>query len=133
NPLSDSSGSFATNIEISLRALGSFPIANSRIASRALQADAASQTISNGKVVSTDPPYYDNIGYADLSDFFYVWIRRALRPVFPALLATVSVPKTEALVATPIRHGSKEGAEAFFLAGMERAMHRIAQEAHPAF
>ena len=133
NPLSDSSGSFATNIGISLRALSSFPIGNNRVVSSALQADAAVQTVSNGKVVSTDPPYYDNIGYADLSDFFYVWIRRALKPVFPQLFATVAVPKSEELVATPNRHGSKEGAEAFFLAGMEQAMHRIAEESHPAF
>ena len=64
------------------------------------------------KVVSTDPPYYDNIGYADLSDFFYVWLRRSLRPVFPDLFATLAVPKAEELVATPYRHGSKEKAEA---------------------
>lgn len=133
NPLSDSSGSFSTNLEISLRAFGAFPNTTNRATSAALQADAASQTISNWKVVSSDPPYYDNIGYADLSDFFYVWIRRALRPVFPNLFATVAVPKAEELVATPIRHGNKEGAEAFFLAGMEKAMHRIAEESHPAF
>ena len=67
------------------------------------------------RVVSTDPPYYDNIGYADLSDFFYVWLRRSLKSVFPDLFATLAVPKAEELVATPYRHGSKEKAEAFFL------------------
>ena len=86
-----------------------------------------------GKVVSTDPPYYDNIGYADLSDFFYVWLRRSLKPVFPDLFATLAVPKAEELVATPYRHGSKEQAEAFFLDGMTQAMHRLAEQAHPAF
>ena len=86
-----------------------------------------------GKVVSTDPPYYDNIGYADLSDFFYVWLRRSLRPVFPDLFATLAVPKAEELVATPYRHGSKEKAETFFLDGMTQAMHRLAEQAHPAF
>ena len=85
------------------------------------------------KVVSTDPPYYDNIGYADLSDFFYVWLRRSLQPVFPDLFATLAVPKAEELVATPYRHGSKEKAEAFFLDGMTQAMHRLAEQAHPAF
>ncbi len=65
-------------------------------------------------VVSTDSPYYDNIGYADLSDFFYVWSRRSLKPVFLELFATVAVPKAEELVATPYRHGSREAAEAFF-------------------
>ena len=81
----------------------------------------------DGKVVSTDPPYYDNIGYADLSDFFYVWLRRSMRPVFPDLFATLAVPKAEELVATPYRHGSKEKAEAFFLDGMTQAMHRLAE------
>jgi putative DNA methylase len=99
----------------------------------ATQRDAQTQDATAGKVVSTDPPYYDNIGYADLSDFFYVWLRRALRPVFPDLFATLAVPKAEELVATPYRHGSKEKAEAFFLGGMTQAMHRLAEQAHPAF
>ena len=85
------------------------------------------------KVVSTDPPYYDNIGYADLSDFFYVWLRRSLRGIFPDLFATVAVPKAEELVATPHRHGNKDKAEAFFLNGMTHAMHRLAEQSHPAF
>ena len=91
------------------------------------------RSISADKVVSTDPPYYDNIGYADLSDFFYVWLRRSLKPVFPELFATLAVPKAEELVATPYRHGSKEKAETFFLDGMTQAMHRLAEQAHPAF
>src|SRR5207249_4798649 len=95
--------------------------------------DATNQSLSAAKVVSTDPPYYDNIGYADLSDFFYVWLRRSLRPIFPSLFATLAVPKAEELVATPYRHGSKEAAEAFFLDGMTRAMHRLAEQTHPAF
>ncbi|MBK8637652.1 MAG: DUF1156 domain-containing protein [Chromatiaceae bacterium] len=94
---------------------------------------AQSQSVSTDKLVSTDPPYYDNIGYADLSDFFYVWLRRSLRPVFPDLFATMAVPKAEELVATPYRHGSKEKAETFFLDGMTHAMHRLAEQAHPAF
>lgn len=96
------------------------------------QADASQQTISFNKVVSTDPPYYDNIGYADLSDFFYVWLRRSLRPVFPNLMATMSVPKTEELIAAPYRHGSKEAGERYFLEGMTRAMRSLAEQAHPA-
>ncbi len=97
------------------------------------QQDAMSSQVSTGKVVSTDPPYYDNIGYADLSDFFYLWLRRSQRPIFPDLFATLAVPKAEELVATPYRHGSKEKAETFFLAGMTQAMHRLAEQAHPAF
>ena len=97
------------------------------------QADAQTQRLSEGKLISTDPPYYDNIGYADLSDFFYVWLRKSLRPIFPGLYATVAVPKAEELVATPYRHGGKTEAETFFLDGMTRAMHNLAQQAHPAF
>jgi putative DNA methylase len=82
--------------------------------------------------VSTDPPYYDNIGYADLSDFFYVWLRRALKGQASALFGTIAVPKAEELVATPYRHGGVEAAEAFFLKGMTRAMTNLANRAHPA-
>ena len=99
----------------------------------AAQSDAATQAISVSRVVSTDPPYYDNIGYADLSDFFYVWLRRSLKAVFPDLFATLAVPKAEELVATPYRHGNKKKAEAFFLAGMTEAMRRLAEQSHPGF
>jgi putative DNA methylase len=102
-----------------------------RIDAFVTQSDAQTQTISSGKFISTDPPYYDNIGYADLSDFFYVWLRRSLRQTFPALLATIAVPKAEELVATPYRHGSKENAESFFLKGMTQAMERLASQSHP--
>jgi putative DNA methylase len=105
----------------------------SGIEGRAAQSDAQAQAFSKDRLVSTDPPYYDNIGYADLSDFFYVWLRRSLKPVFPDLFATLAVPKAEELVATPYRHGSKKKAETFFLDGMTKAMHRLAQQAHPAF
>lgn len=99
----------------------------------ARHSDAVTQKVSSGKVVSTDPPYYDNIGYADLSDFFYVWLRKNLKPIFPGLYATLAVPKADELVATPYRHGNKEMAEAFFLDGMTRAVHNLAEQAHPAF
>jgi putative DNA methylase len=96
------------------------------------QITATSQTATDNRFISTDPPYFDNIGYADLSDFFYVWLRRSLRPVFPKLFATVSTPKAEELVASPYRHGSKEKAEKFFLDGMTQAMRNLAVQAHPA-
>ncbi len=99
----------------------------------ALQQDASTGNVSRGKVVSTDPPYYDNIGYADLSDFFYVWLRKSLKPLFPNLYATMAVPKAEELVATPYRHGGKTEAETFFLDGMTQAMHNLAVKSHPAF
>ncbi|BDT58112.1 hypothetical protein MasN3_16060 [Massilia varians] len=97
------------------------------------QMDAQHQSVSSGKVVSTDPPYYDNIAYADLSDFFYVWLRKSLRKRFPKLFNTIAVPKEEELVASTYRLGSKENAEKFFLDGMTEAMGGIATHAHPSF
>ncbi|MCL2825586.1 MAG: DUF1156 domain-containing protein, partial [Polyangiaceae bacterium] len=98
----------------------------------AIQCDAQTQTVSANKLVSTDPPYYDNIGYADLSDFFYVWLRRSLRPVYPELFATLAVPKAEELVATPNRHGGKALSEKFFLDGMTKTLRNLARLTHPA-
>ena len=85
-------------------------------------------------VISTDPPYYDNIGYADLSDFFYVWLRRSLAAVWPKLLRPPLTPKDDELVATPYRRGGKQAAESFFIAGMGealRAMHQAADDDAP--
>ncbi len=94
------------------------------------QMDAvATRDATTAAVVSTDPPYYDNIGYADLSDFFYVWLRRSLREVWPDLFATLLVPKAPELVATPHRFkGGKDEARRFFEDGLGRAfdsMHRL--------
>lgn len=75
-------------------------------------------------LLATDPPYYDNIGYSDLSDFFYVWLRRSLRDVFPSLFSTMLVPKDEELVANPYRHGGKVGASKFFEQGFESVFAR---------
>ena len=130
NIFSDSTGNFVSHLELVNKFLLEAP---STLFAESVQIDASSQTKSKDKIVSTDPPYYDNIGYADLSDFFYVWLRRSLRPIFPELFATLSTPKAEELVATPYRHGSKDKAEAFFLDGMGKAMQRLAEQAHPAF
>ncbi len=128
NPLSSQSGSIGNSIDYTTKG-----IAVAGLNGYVSQSDASTQDISVDKIVSTDPPYYDNIGYADLSDFFYVWLRRSLRSVFPDLFATLAVPKAEELVATPYRHGGKEKAEGFFLDGMTQAMHRLAEQAHPVF
>ena len=130
NVFSYSSGSFNNLFE---RQIKGFEALDNIVPGFSVQVDAQTQTISRNKVISSDPPYYDNIGYADLSDFFYVWLRKTLRPIFPTLYATMAVPKAEELVATPYRHGSKEGAEAFFLDGMGKAIHQLAEQAHPAF
>jgi len=130
NPFSESAGNVSSGVDWAKKAIEFFP---THTPGTAVQGDAQSQTLSAVKVVSTDPPYYDNIGYADLSDFFYVWLRKSLKPIFPGLYATLVVPKAEELVATPYRHGGKEQAEAFFLDGMTRAIHNLAEQAHPAF
>ncbi len=131
NPFSKASGNFDGGIGWIAKVIEqSLPASTSGVASTV---DASVQDLSEGAVVSTDPPYYDNIGYADLSDFFYVWLRHSLKPVFPDLFATLSVPKIEELVASPYRHGGKEKAEKFFLEGMTKAMTRLVEQAHPAF
>ncbi len=130
NPFSDSTGNFTGALTWVEKAIINFPASPKGCVK---QFDAQSQDISSNKVISTDPPYYDNIGYADLSDFFYVWLRKTLRPIFPSLYATLAVPKAEELVATPYRHGNKVKAEAFFLNGMTAAMRNIAEQAHPGF
>ena len=137
NPFAASSGSLAKNTEAISRAIG-LALAGS-VSGCAQQLDAADgaglATNDNPapRIISTDPPYYDNIGYADLSDFFYVWLRHSLRHIFPDLFATLAVPKAEELVAFAYRHGNKEKARAFFMNGMTKAMHRLATQAHPAF
>lgn len=134
NPFSTSSGAWITFVDGQSKAFAkSFLNTQPWFKGYAEQADAATQSISRLKVVSSDPPYYDNIGYADLSDFFYVWMRKSLRSIYPTLFSTMAVPKAEELVATPYRHGSKEGAETFFLDGMTKAIHAMSQQAHPLF
>jgi putative DNA methylase len=130
NPLGKSSGDVIT---CSNSVSNYLEVATPFAKAFATQCDAQNAVTEKAFVFSTDPPYYDNISYADLSDFFYVWLRRALKPVFPELFATLAVPKAGELVATPYRHGSKEKAEAFFLDGMTQAMHRLAEHAHPVF
>ena len=129
NPFAGAGGDFFGIIEGNAKTIEGF---DPRVQGMALQLDAQTQHISSYKHVSTDPPYYDNIGYADLSDFFYVWLRPTLRSVFPSLFATLAVPKAEELIATPYRHNNKLEAEAFFLKGMTQAMSSLAQQAHPA-
>ena len=129
NPFSSAGGTFVVNIEYLRKAVSRLPgFGNGASA----QVDATYGGVRD-HVVSTDPPYYDNIGYADLSDFFYVWLRRSMKPLFPDLFTTLAVPKTEELVVSPHRHGSKSAAETFFLDGMTNALRRLAVQAHPGF
>ena len=130
NPLCDSTGNYSGSVAWVHKSISTLPATAPAFVENA---DASFQDISKNKVISTDPPYYDNIGYADLSDFFYVWLRRALRPSFPQLTALIAAPKMEELVATPARHGGRKDAEKFFMSGMKRAIGKLAQNGHPAF
>ena len=129
NPLSGTAGDFSNTVPgigAVLERIGEGPLA------RVDQLDAATRGYAN-MVVSTDPPYYDNIGYSDLSDFFYVWLRRSLHGVHPSLFSTMLVPKAEELVANPYRHGGKEGASQFFEKGFEHVFARARESASEDF
>jgi putative DNA methylase len=92
--------------------------------------DAQTVQYPSNTVISTDPPYYDNIGYADLSDFFFCWMKPALKDVYPDLFGVMATPKTEELVADRVRHGGKDEAEDFFLSGMGKAIKNMAEQSH---
>jgi putative DNA methylase len=130
NIIGTGTGSYQSGINQIVRVLGNI---NSNINGYASQENASNQSLSLNKVISTDPPYYDNIQYADLSDFFYVWMRKSLRDIFPDLFKTLAVPKHEELVANQARQGGKQAAEDFFLNGMTLAMRNIADQGHRAF
>jgi putative DNA methylase len=121
NPFSDSSGNFLRQFELVSYVLeqlhGDGP-------GSAIVQDAA-VALGKGRVYSTDPPYYDNVPYADLSDFFYVWLRRSLSRIYPHLFSTVLVPKVQELVADPFRHGGRDASRQFFEEGMVRVFANI--------
>lgn len=131
NPFCSSTGNWMAMVDWVWKCVAELP--KSVKAGFACQADAQTQEISQNKVVSTDPPYYDNMEYAELSDFFYVWMRHNMKEYFPQLFATIVTPKAEELVASPYRHGSEEKAEKFFLDGMTLAMKHLCDSAHGAF
>lgn len=127
NPFCTSSGSYENMLDWVFNCVDNLPATNFGIVK---QFDAQSDCGLRNIMVSTDPPYYDNIGYADLSDFFYVWMRQALKQTYPNLFRTMLVPKAEELVATPYRFdGSVEKARDFFEDGMLHTCQQIYQYA----
>jgi len=124
NLFSSSSGNFLGQVEWISKAIGKTP---AKSAGEAVQISATSRDYA-GLVVSTDPPYYDNIGYSDLSDFFYVWLRKSLRTIHPSVVGTMLTPKADELVANPYRHDGKQGAEKFFIEGFNSVFHRIRED-----
>ena len=125
NPFSEASGNFSFMVRGIVRVLEAW----SGLGSGAAQQSDASSISVRGAVISTDPPYYDNIGYSDLSDYFYIWLRRSLRSIYPTLLATMLVPKAEELVANPYRHAGRDGARVFFEDGFRRVFATARQSA----
>lgn len=125
NPFSTSTGCWTNALDwVCSAMLCSHPTKG--IKAYSMQADAQSDYGLRNIIISTDPPYYDNIGYADLSDFFYIWMRRSLKNTYPELFRTLLVPKAEELVATPYRfEGSKDNARKFFEDGMFKACQQI--------
>ena len=129
NPFADLGGALARCLDL---VSGSIESVNPGPPGIAVQADATRSALMNGVVVSTDPPYYDNIGYADLSDFFYVWLRRSIGAFYPDLTATVLTPKTDELVASPYRFGGdRTKADEHFERGFVRTFTRIREHHAP--
>ena len=125
NPFCSSSGSYNSLFERMLKGFSAIPASNE---GHVTQMDAAALSIEDQDkyLISTDPPYYDNIGYADLSDYFYIWLRRSLGNIYPDVLSTVLVPKAQELVATPYRfEGDREKAKEFFERGLYKAFNNI--------
>ena len=125
NFFSESTGNFRGALNWISKAIDTFRPGNS---GELQQHNAQQVTLPSGAVISTDPPYYDNIGYADLSDYFYVWLRQNTKDVYPSLTNTIAVPKSEELVATPYRHGGRAQAETFFLSGMTDAISQLSRQ-----
>ena len=130
NPFSNSSGNWTAMKNWTSKALAKAPCFEEGIA---CQSDATTQKISQNKIISTDPPYFDNIPYADISDFFYVWMRKNLKDIFPELFATITVPKKEELISAPHRQGGKEKAKNFFLCGMTDALKNLSRQSNYAY
>lgn len=131
NPFSGASGDLNTALASTKKVLMGLP---ADAVGSALQRDASREPLAMGSVVSTDPPYYDNIGYADLSDFFYIWLRRALQSTYPESFATMLTPKEAELIATPYRHGGDQAkADNHFESGFERTFAEVARIQDPDF
>ena len=130
NPFSNSTGSIKNLFE---RMCKGFESLGHGSTGNVQQADARTQELSKDKVISTDPPYYDNIAYADLSDFFYGWQRKSLKSIYPEIFSTMAVPKDSELVALKYRHDSKEDANNFFEDGMKETISNLRTISHPAF
>jgi len=129
NPFSNSTGNFLGQLKYLANVVASSP--RDKVTGIARQEDATAAGNTNKPLISTDPPYYDSVPYADLSDFFYVWLRRLIGDVYPGLFGTMLVPKAQELVADQKRHGGPDNAKAFFEAGLGQSFDHMREAAHP--
>ena len=131
NPFSNSTGNFLSGVDWGVRFLKAQSPKNQ---GHAYQGSATSSTsFPENSVISSDPPYYDNVPYSNVSEYFYYWMRKSLKKYYPDLFGTITVPKSEELVANQFRHGGKENAEKFFMSGMTSAMEKMNEKSHPIF
>ncbi len=129
NPFSHKGGSFDNLLDWTIQSL---PLLYTDLGGTSEQVDSTTLTPKNTySLISTDPPYYDNVDYSDLSDFFYVWLRHSLNRIYPDMFSTLLVPKAQELVADPFRHGGREKAQRFFEEGLGEAFVRIKEIQHP--
>jgi putative DNA methylase len=129
NPFSSSTGNWMAMVNWVRKSVNHLPVSKS---GEVVQRDARARVReSPGAVVSTDPPYYDSVPYSDISDFFFVWLRRNLADVWPDECATLLTPKANELVADNQRFGSREGAKEHFESGMAEFMAEVAAGHHP--
>lgn len=130
NPFGGSVGDWNQVVNTAVRAFDCVTVEEPAASVHQLDARVAGEGLTGQALVATDPPYFDNIGYADLSDYFYVWIRLALKDVQPDLFSTLLTPKTQELIATPIRHGGdKSAAKTYFVDGFTQTFRALAQAA----
>lgn len=133
NPFSQSTGNFSGQLGYLSKVLETSTSSYFKAFARQNDSIRGLMTASQFPIISTDPPYYDNVGYADLSDFFYVWLRRPLISIFPQIFSTLLVPKTSELIASPYRHGGKVEAEIFFSQGMAGVLKNMALKSNEKF
>ena len=125
NPFGGAAGDISVSVSGVLKGMEGL---GAGVPGKIIQMDAQSVVLPNSSVISTDPPYYDNISYSDVADFFYGWMRPNLHPVYPKIFSVIATPKSEELIAAIHRHPNRESAEEFFLSGMRKAIQRLASD-----
>jgi len=129
NVFSDSTGSWSGSLSWIPKVLVGLPATITAKVTKRSAVEKPDKPVQ--ALISTDPPYYNNVGYADLSDFFYIWLRRSLRTIYPDLFSTMLVPKSEEIIYAPYRFDSDEEARAFFTHNLAKSFRNMLELAHP--